>query len=72
MPDNIELGDWVEIIIDLEELEREFDILFKKPHQYFSQVTDIHNNVGNGNVYQLKSISEFFYLLEKEIKKVEL
>lgn len=71
MPDNIELGDWVEIIIDLEELEREFDILFKKPHQYFSQVTDMVTN-SDGNVYQLESISESFYLLKEEIKKVEL
>lgn len=72
MPDNIELGDWVEVIVDLKELELEFDVLFKKPYQYFSQVTDIHNNGGDGNIYQLKSISESFYLLEKEIKKVEL
>lgn len=69
MSDNQELkvGDWVEVVVDLKEMERQYQEFFIKPHNYFSKITKI-----SGDFLFLEKVSITFPFIKEEIKKVEL
>lgn len=64
---NLKIGDWVEVMVDLTEMERTYEEFFITPHQYFSKISKI-----NGSFFFLENISATFPFVEEEIKKVEL